>query len=241
MSCIAGGKYIIGSNSKKWTDENPKHFVTLSTFLIDKYEVTTEEYQFCVKSKKCASVISNYKQMRGDLQPQLKTNWYQAKKYCESQKKRLPTEAEFEAASRGTKGEIYPWGNKKATCKEAIIFQKNLGKGCTKKYGIKGSTSNVGSRAAWRYGLYDMAGNAHEWVNDWYTTYDKCGIFCTGLNPKGPCNGNNNCSGHSKKVVKGGSWYWDWEWARGSKRRAYPPLNNPPHHFGFRCVKDILE
>ncbi len=239
MSCILGGKFLIGSNSPEWRDENPAHEVTLSTYFIDRFEVTTKEYQQCVKEEGCEPVSSNYRQMRGANQPQLKVNWYQARAYCEKNGKRLPTEAEFEAASRGYNGEIYPWGNEKADCSKAVIAGKN-GRGCTNEYGQQGSTNNVGSRKSGRYGLYDMVGNAQEWVNDWYEkSYTKCGANCLGHNPRGPCGGQDQCPNYTEKLIKGGSWYWDYKQAHASKRRAYPPQNQPPHHFGFRCAKNF--
>ena len=239
MACIPGGEYIVGSASQKWTDENPEHRVILNTFLIDRYEVTTLNYKKCVKKKNCLPTYSNYRHMRGDRHPQIKVNWYQARGYCKSLGKRLPTEAEFEAASRGQKGEIYPWGDKKADCSMAVIFTR-LGRGCTDQFSNIGSAQEIGSRPAGRFGLYDMAGNAQEWVNDWYEkSYTKCGKNCMGKNPKGPCGGKDHCPGYRQKVIKGGSWYWGWDWARASKRRAYPPRNLPPHHFGFRCAKDL--
>ena len=241
MSCVDGGLFIIGSSTSKWKDEFPEHKVYISTFLIDQYEVSTEEYQLCVTQKKCSPTISNYKQLRGDKQPQVKANWFQARDYCKYKNKRLPTEAEFEAASRGPNGEIYPWGNKKATCTEAVIFDE-IGRGCVNTFGIEGTTHNIGSKPAGRYNLYDMSGNAHEWVNDWFeSNYIKCGDACLSNNPKGPCNGKDNCPGYTERSVKGGSWYWNWDWARAAKRRAYQPENNPPHHFGFRCVQDIKD
>ncbi len=239
MSCVPGGPFIMGSDSKRWTDENPPHKVDLSTFLMDKYEVTTEEYQNCVKEKKCTYVRSNYRQMRGPKQPQVKVNWFQARDYCRSRGKRLPTEAEFEKASRGPNGNIYPWGNEKADCSRAVIMDKGK-RGCTDKYGQQGITAEVGSRKPYVYGLYDMSGNVHEWVNDWYEkSYTKCGKACLDKDPKGPCDGKDDCPGYTEKVVKGGSWYWNWDWARAAKRRAWRPINKPPHHFGFRCAKDV--
>jgi formylglycine-generating enzyme len=240
MACVPGGSFIMGSDSKKWKDENPAHTVIVSTFLIDKYEVTTEEYQKCAAEGRCTDARSNYRQMRGLKQPQIKVTWFQARDYCVSQGKRLPSEAEFEKASRGPNGNTYPWGNEMATCERAVIMEGEA-RGCTKKYKAQGITSEVGSKQPGVYGLYDMAGNAHEWVNDWYEkSYSKCGSDCLGRDPKGPCQGKDQCPGYTERVVKGGSWYWNWEWARASKRRAYIPKNNPPHHFGFRCARDVI-
>ena len=239
MSCIKGGIFTIGSSSNTWKDEQPEHKLYLSTFLIDQYEVTTLEYQQCVAEKKCSPTISNYKQLRGEQQPQVKATWFQARDYCQAYNKRLPTEAEFEAASRGPNGDIYPWGNEKATCDRAVIYD-GPGRGCSKDFGEQGTTNVVGSKPIGRYNLYDMAGNAHEWVNDWFEKdYAKCGQACLGSNPRGPCDGKDTCLGYTERVVKGGSWYWNWDWARASKRRAYRPDNNPPHHFGFRCAKNV--
>jgi formylglycine-generating enzyme required for sulfatase activity len=84
-----------------------------------------------------------------------------------------------------------------------------------------------------------MAGNAWEWVNDWYAgSYARCGNDCLGLDPKGPCAGADPCKGVRRKIVKGGSWWWPWEDARGARRRPHVPINKPYHHFGFRCARD---
>lgn len=254
MSCIPGGRYLIGSAQKDFHKENPEltafptHTVTLSTFLLDKTEVTTAQYQKCVRQGECSPTRSNYPHMRHDLQPQLKANWYQAQRYCRAQGKRLPTEAEFEAASRGPEGDTYPWGNAPATCKLAIIKGPG-GRGCQGQAGPgrhpipprfrhTGATWDVASRPTGRYGLYDMSGNAQEWVQDWYVAkLKKCGKDCHGRDPQGPCAGADKCTISKQKLVKGGSWYWGPVSARAAARRPYRPDNKPPHHFGFRCAK----
>lgn len=238
MSCIPEGFFLYGSDNSQYKDERPAQKVWLSAFFIDKYEVSVSQYKKCVKAKKCKNVTSNYTHMRKEAYPQLKVSWYDARDYCQFMDKRLPTEAEFEKASRGPDGEIYSWGNEKATCKNAVIFS-GKGRGCTDQFQKTGSVANVGSKGAYRYGLYDMTGNAHEWVNDWYApNRKKCGVDCLGKNPQGPCSHKDSCPENPQKVVKGGSWYWNADWARAAKRRAYIPLNKPPHHFGFRCAKD---
>lgn len=256
MACVPAGLYTIGSDLTDFASELAElsafktHQVELSAFLIDKYEVTTKLYSACVASGKCTAARSNYPHMRGDNQPQLKANWFQADTFCKAAGKRLPTEAEFEAASRGPDGNMFPWGNEPVTCERAVI-EDSTGRGCfghegkgkiatPKKFEHTGSTWEVGSKPVGRYGLYDMAGNAQEWVSDWFEkSLERCGKSCSDANPQGPCGGKATCPGHKMKVVKGGSWYWGKISARAATRRAYEPKNDPPHHFGFRCVQDI--
>ncbi len=241
MRCIPGGKFVRGSNrttidedsGRKVKDEFPESVIEVSTFFMDTYEVTFSQYQECVHAGGCKPARPNYRGYSKPNQPMLGVNWYHANAYCTWAGKRLPTEAEWEKAARGDAGDLFPWGNEPADCTKAIIQEKGK-KGCG-----SGTTWDVGSRPAYRYGLYDMAGNSWEWVNDWYSeSYEKCGSNCMGKNPKGPCAGEANCVGHSKKVVRGGSWWWDGIYALAFNRRPHYPSNKPFHHFGFRCAKD---
>ncbi len=240
MKCIPGGVFIRGSNrttvdedsGRKVKDEYPEGPVEVSTFFMDTDEVTFANYQECVKAKACPPARPNYRGYSRANQPMLGVNWYHARDYCRWKGKRLPTEAEWEKAARGDHGELYPWGNEKPDCTRAIIQEKKV-KGCG-----KGTTWDVGSRPAYRYGLRDMAGNSWEWVNDWYSPdYKECGALCFGRDPRGPCNGAEKCPGHTKKIVRGGSWWWDGPYALGHNRRPHYPSNKPYHHFGFRCAK----
>lgn len=246
MKCIPGGPFIRGSEltvqkldtGKRVKDESPIMTVTVSTFLIDTLEVTLREFKQCVKAAKCSIKPGpKYGWARRNLDnPALGMSWFAARNYCRWKGKRLPTEAEWEKAARGSNGDQYPWGNEAPTCKRAII-KENGRKGCG-----TGITHKVGSRPAYRYGLKDMAGNAHEWVSDWYSdSYGKCGKACTGTDPKGPCNGADQCPGYKRKVVRGGSWYWPPNTARSSWRRPHYPDNYKVryHHFGFRCAKSV--
>ncbi len=243
MACIPGGPFIRGSNRltidedsrRKSYDESPQSTVTLSTFLMDKYEVTYSQYEECVKAGGCKNARTNYGGgYRLPQRPKMGLNWYHAFDYCKWRGKRLPSEAEWEKAARGEKGELFPWGNDPATCKNSIILEKGK-RGCG-----TGITWNVGSKPSFRYGLYDIAGNSWEWVHDWYSpSYKACGADCQGKDPKGPCQGALNCPGHVKKVVRGGSWWWPGSYALGHNRRPHFALNKPYHHFGFRCAQSV--
>ena len=252
MKCIPGGKFIRGSNRwvqkidswradfikqgwhKKMKDEAPEQQIDMSTYFLDTYEVTYGQFQECIKAGKCRKEARpHYRWVkRKPKAPMLGMNWYDARDYCLWRGRRLPSEAEWEKAARGPNGDKYPWGNAAPDCKKAI-FQYEGKRGCGTKY-----TWNVGSMPAGHYGLYDMAGNAHEWVNDWYAPgYDKCGKACMGKDPKGPCDGKDNCPGYKYKIVKGGSWYWQADKTLASWRRPHTPQNEKIyHHFGFRCA-----
>ncbi|MBP9885946.1 MAG: SUMF1/EgtB/PvdO family nonheme iron enzyme [Leptospiraceae bacterium] len=246
MKCIPAGNFIRGSNVHE-KDEKPEQTIFISEFYIDTYEVTNEEFNKCIEAGKCKECLKNKtcnyvgprygRPYMAPKQPIVGISWYTAKEFCEFLGKRLPTEAEWEKAARGVNGDIYPWGNEAADCSRAVI-EENGKKGCGKDKDLP--TSDVGTRASGKYGLFDMAGNSWEWVNDYYTqSFEICGVDCSKKDPKGPCQGKEPCPGFKTRVLKGGSWWWDKNYARGSKRRHHDPKNFPEyHHFGFRCAKD---
>jgi formylglycine-generating enzyme len=245
MSCIPGGDFLRGRDDGP-ENARPAATVWVETFYMDQYEVTFEEYQACVKAHKCDKAGPKYKDYSRPQQPIVGISWYDAVKFCQVQGKHLPTEAEWELAARGKDGRLYPWGNEAATCERAVI-KDDKGRSCgvKKKKGShpeKGRTWEIGKMASTLHGLYDMAGNSWEWVYDWYSrSYEKCGEECLGRNPKGPCQGAKHCPKHYKKIVRGGSWYWDASYATTTYRRAHVPSNDPYHHFGFRCAASLEE
>lgn len=243
MACIPGGAFIRGSDEGP-ENTRPRAEIWLQTYWIDKNEVTNAEYEACEKAGKCPPSGPQYVDFDRPKQPINGVSWFDAKAYCEAQGKRLPSEAEWEKAARGTDGRLYPWGDEEATCELAIIKGKAEGRGCgLKKKGEKPDTGRVwevGSRPPNQYGLFDMSGNSFEWVHDWYTrSYGECGAACEGVNPRGPCDGADECPGYKHKTVRGGSWYWPAENATTIFRRAHVPRNEPFHHFGFRCAADL--
>lgn len=242
MSCIPAGPFRRGRDESERSNEKPAATVWLQTFYMDQYEVTYAEYKACQKAKKCPRSGPRYTDFDHPDMPIQGVSWYDALAYCEAHGKTLPTEAQWEKAARGPDGELYPWGNEPAADCERAIIQDASGRSCGLKKAISkpetGRPWDVGSRPVGRYGLYDMVGNSWEWVYDWYSrSYEACGEACVGVDPRGPCNGEDPCKGHRQKIVRGGSWYWDHTRATGSYRRAHYADNAPHfHHFGFRCA-----
>ncbi|MDD5222456.1 MAG: formylglycine-generating enzyme family protein [bacterium] len=235
MAYIPTGEFMMGCNSSVdnqcGDDGKPYHQVTLDAYYIDKYEVTVAEYQKCVNTLKCDAPKSksdnqycNWGYSDRGNHPVNCVDWHDANNYCEWAGKRLPTEAEWEKAARGTDGRKYPWGNETANCDYMVIGYG--GNGCGKD-----STWPVGSKpkGASPYGVMDMAGNVWEWVSDWYDSgyYGKS----PSRNPQGPSSG-------SSRVIRGGSWNYGTgslrASGRGSTRWAYRGDN-----LGFRCVRQI--
>jgi formylglycine-generating enzyme required for sulfatase activity len=242
MACIPGGPFLRGRDDGP-SNAHPRAQVWVSTFFIDRNEVTFAEFQACVAAGACEKAGPRYIDFDRPRQPINGISWFDARNFCQVQGKRLPTEAEWEKAARGTDGRLYPWGDEKATCEHAIIMGKE-GRGCgVRKRGDKPETgypAEVGSRPPNQFGVYDLSGNSYEWVADWYSrSYEHCGADCAGVDPKGPCGGADACAGYRHKVVRGGSWYWPAEYATTTFRRAHVPRNEPFHHFGFRCAASV--
>jgi formylglycine-generating enzyme required for sulfatase activity len=244
MACVAGGPFIRGSDDGP-KNTRPQATVWLQTFYMDVYEVTNEDYKKCRAEQGCPRARPLYNDFFRPKQPLVGGDWNAAVKYCELQGKHLPTEAQWEKAARGPDGALHPWGDEPATCERAVI-EDERGRSCgvrkKMEHPKKGRTFEVGTRPPGIYGLYDMSGNAWEWVADWASKdYAACGEACLGTDPTGPCEGKEPCRNHDQKVVRGGSWYWPAKYATGIWRRTHYPGNDPFHHFGFRCAASTDE
>ncbi len=228
MITIPAGEFLMGSpEGKGRDDERPQRSVYLEEFAIDQVEVTNERYMAFVKSIGHRTPPNPYgagplQSIKGIEQlPVVQTTWYDAKAYCSWAKKRLPTEAEWEKAARGTDGRLYPWGNEPPTAKRANF---------DREWEDEHTLHAVGSLPDGDspYGVKDMAGNAREWVSDWYDAeYYR---HAPNRNPQGP---------DKKGVVRsirGGSWHSPASdittTARGRGGFALQT-----HGTGFRCVR----
>jgi len=222
MRLVPEGDFMMGSENGN-DDEKPVKEVYLKDFYIDKYEVTNVLYKACVNEHRCqpltetksTNVSRYYGSSDFDNYPVVYVDWNMATTYCKWRGARLPTEAEWEKAARGTDGRIYPWGNVIA------CFNANYG-GC----GI-GHTTSVGiSSTESPYGVYDMAGNVWEWVSSGYRPY-----------PYDPQDGREDSNATIPRVIRGGSWGNDKHNIR-SANRNYGIQTNRSALIGFRCAKD---
>lgn len=207
-------------------EEVPQHQVYVDTFFIDQYEVTNSRYSECVTTGVCQPPrfkSSNsrdvyYGNAEFDNFPVVYISWFEANTYCQWRGARLPTEAEWEKASRGTDGRQYPWG-------------EELVAGFTNVFSSVGDTVAVGSYENGKspYDVYDMAGNVWEWVSDWYseTYYQEP----TPANPTGPPSGEI-------RVLRGGAWNSYGVSARTADRHGADPTT-VSFDIGFRCASDI--
>lgn len=220
MVLVPGGSFTMGSDSTR-PDEKPAHEVVLDAFYIDRYEVTNRLYgTFMEATGAHAPVHWEDERVNAPDQPVVGVRWYDARAYCAWAGKRLPTEAEWEKAARGSDGRRYPWGDEWGGGRAHVgqDYRKSSAKPAPVGAYDKGQSP---------YGVYGMAGNVWEWVQDWYSPeyYAKS----PRRNPEGPPEGRY-------KVFRGGSWVLDARFARS----AYRDKNEPGYRhdgLGFRCAK----
>jgi formylglycine-generating enzyme required for sulfatase activity len=214
--------------SKGRADEWPQRQVYLDTFAIDQVEVTNERYMNFVRATGHRNPPNPYasglllSEQGIEQLPVVQVTWYDAKAYCVWTKKRLPTEAEWEKAARGTDGRKFPWGNE-APSQGQANFDRDWD-------GDK-TMHRVGSLEAGNspYGVKDMSGNAREWVQDWYDP--QYYAQAPAKNPQGPDKG-------VVRVIRGGSWHSPLSDITATARgRGGFALQT--HGTGFRCARTL--
>jgi formylglycine-generating enzyme required for sulfatase activity len=246
MVLVPAGEFVMG-NAGGWKKNGPAHRVHVDGFYMDKYEVTLGLWKKFWNDKDKNTVLSpeiayKYNQEKefvpddkSDQKPATGMLHLDARVYCSWAGKRLPTEAEWEKAARGTDERIFPWGNEEPTPDDANF--NRVSRQCLlcppKGYGDDGRLRDVGSfkKDQSPYGIFDMAGNASEMVEDWYLSdyYTKS----PHKNPEGPPEYLAKT-----RVIRGGSWRSTTSGELYTFFRAdggYVGFDN----VGFRCAKGV--
>jgi sulfatase modifying factor 1 len=229
MVLIPAGSFFMGS-AKGQNNEGPVREIFLDDYRIDQYEVTMAQfYAFVTATGHRPPRLAGYLAVASvDLpsflepnKPVVGVSWEDAVAYCQWKGKRMPTEAEWEKASRGGDKRQFPWGN------DADISRANL-EGVEDKFsGTAPVDSFDGGRSP--YGVYNMTGNVMEWVNDWYD--ERYYAVMPAKNPPGPVIGD-------EKVIRGGSWHDSFRYSNTYSRfKMLPEYRDAT--VGFRCAQPM--
>ncbi|MBN1449596.1 MAG: SUMF1/EgtB/PvdO family nonheme iron enzyme [Anaerolineales bacterium] len=228
MRLIPAGEFTMGSNETGDAASRPSHTVYVEAFYIDKYEVTNEMYDACAYAVECRRPRSSGSVTRSTYYnnpvfanyPVLYVDWSMAVAYCEWRGARLPTEAEWEKAARGTDERVYPWGTPIIDCSYANLA------GCV------GDTTPVDQydKSQSPYGVYGMAGNVWEWTSTLFKFY-----------PYSATDGREDLSTSGKRIARSGSWHTFG--GNAGNARADTRFSLDPGYYGayvgFRCAKSV--
>lgn len=238
MILISEGEFLMGSLKEtpySETDEYPIHLVFVDSYWIDSTEVTNQmfaeflnanlaietegQFAWFDAASPYAQIIYHagvWKPKLGfENHPVIEVNWFAADAYCSWAGRRLPTEAEWEKAARGTDSRLYPWGDSQPTCELAMF--DSCGNASVAVGGFPAGQSP--------YGVFDMAGNVWEWVADHYDS--EYYQYAPYSNPQGSDKGG--------MVVRGGAWtnsFWGIRTAGRGQKSVHESFSN----LGFRCA-----
>jgi serine/threonine-protein kinase len=246
---VPAGEFLMGASEddqSAWEDEVPQHTVYLDPFWIDQTEVTNAMYAAFLTDRgnqreggaywldadsDDVLIVQNGDQWQPKDgyadHPVLEVTWYGARAYCDWAGRRLPSEAEWEKAARGTDGRKRPWGNSMPTSgAEGCKYEWAGGTDCGAMGPIPVGSLPLGTSP---YNAMDMGGNVREWVQDLYgENYYAISVLD---NPKGPSSG-------SYRVLRGGGWKYGNAWTRTTKRYSANPITSD-NYTGFRCAADV--
>jgi len=245
---VPAGEFLMGSDPNTdpdfWGAEGPQHSVFLDSYWIYRTEVTNAMYQECVADQQCPRPVRHSAVNADDYYenpiyahyPVVYVSYTHAAAYCYWAGGRLPTEAEWEKAARGTDGRLFPWGDAPPDSNQVNLCDRYCARGQIVERHLDdgyAGTSPVGGfpSGASPYSAYDMAGNVWEWTFDWFDSsfysvspYD---------NPNGPVSGDRH-------VIRGGSWGNPAAGVRVVGRISEPTASSLDT-LGFRCVIDQVQ
>jgi formylglycine-generating enzyme required for sulfatase activity len=229
---VAAGESVIGSDGPgAKPEETPARRVAFAAFFIDRYEVRNCEYEAFLDAE--GGTPPEHWQVPRDgprgktrtfapehaSHPVVNVSFFEAAAYAKWRGKRLPTEEEWERAARGGDGRIWPWGSKT----EGI--RANVGARVSERVAIGTKPVRTSPDDVSPFGCYDMGGNASEWTASSFRPYP--GNAAKGIDWS-----------TEQKVLRGGSWRYEWDWARCAKRDRSAPNKRYPDT-GFRCACDV--
>jgi formylglycine-generating enzyme required for sulfatase activity len=266
MAFVPGGTFFMGSDDGM-PSERPAHKVRVAPFCMDIHEVTTARYIDCSNAGWCKRAATTnageglrpedqeaYDAVCNERDPEHKGNhpincvtWEMADVFCRSNKLRLPTEAEWEFAARGSDGRRYPWGDQppsstrlNACGSECAAWGESAKVAPLKPMYPENdgfaTTAPVGSFPAGvsKFGIFDLAGNVWEWVSDWYGPYAPGNDLDAQGDAGGPAHG-------TRRVIRGGAWNGsEPSWETPSFRYSKEPLDRN-HGVGFRCAANVQD
>lgn len=221
---VPGGEFVMGSD--EFSVERPPHRVRVSPFWMGQTEVTNAQYRRFLKATGTKPTQYDYQTLYSDpRQPVVGVTWEDAAAYCRWAGGRLPREAEWEFAARGSDGRLYPWGDTEPTEGQAV-YGRIFGQGG--KPAMVGTTPGDSSP----FGILDMAGNVTEWCSDWYGPYPAKAAEPL-VDPTGPVTG-------AKRIMRGGCWNFQAFALRLTHRwPTVPDLVRGTEHCGLRLVVDV--
>ncbi|MDX8398197.1 MAG: SUMF1/EgtB/PvdO family nonheme iron enzyme [Mariprofundaceae bacterium] len=232
MQYVPAGVFVMGTNAGRSNQaDRPERQLEVPAYWIDKYSVSRAQYARFVQAKRYRPPLN---WLEGKIpagtedHPVSLVSWYNARDYCAWAGKRLPGEAEWEKAARGTDARRWPWGNKMDVSRLNTYYQ------------VGHTTSLLEyENGASPYGVMDMAGNISEWVFDEYKPYNaKLVIFKPTVNQFTEAEGQENVERSVSRVMRGGSWKSD-PFSTESYHRNYSLPNMASDFYGFRCASSM--